>query len=69
MELGLGHRLEEAAERGPGEAGRRHEVVMASMLRFRATPVQRARTDRSPTMSTILVTGASGFVGSHLVPA
>src|SRR4051794_3069877 len=42
--------------------------IMASMLRFRATPVQRARRIL-PTMSTILVTGANGFVGSHLVPA
>src|SRR3954451_8946752 len=43
------------------------ESVMRSMLRFRHL-IGPTRSRDSPQMSTILVTGASGFVGSHLVP-
>ena len=63
MELGLGHRLDQAARAARRPAERRSGVVPCRRC------YDSAATDRSAAMSTILVTGASGFVGSHTVPA
>ena len=77
MELGLGHRLEEAAQRGAGQArsirGRSCRRCYDSRATVPVRPQPRPSDavedlSRQP-MSTILVTGASGFVGSHVVPA
>jgi len=67
MELGLGHRIDEPAQLGNViHLGRvihlapRHRPIVPGRPRLRCYP---------PRVATILVTGARGFVGSHLVPA
>ena len=64
VELGLGHRLDQA--RGGVGAGRGPAAVSRVVGRVDSRPPM-LRIPRP--MSTILVTGASGFVGSHPVPA
>ena len=62
MELRLGHRLDQAAQGEPrsGPAGSAESGGSDDRIIGRCYP---------PAMPTVLVTGASGFVGSYLVPA
>ena len=71
MELGLGHRLDQAAQRATGQGHGREvgHAVDATIPRGRGPACRTLAPEGPPAMSTILVTGASGFVGRHLVPA
>ena len=72
VQLGLGHRLDEPPGRTPIRVWPGSGVGHGPMLRFRPPARPAAEPDRAiakGSVSTVLVTGASGFVGRHTVPA